>query len=133
MITHRMFTKSLLFVLALTVAVVSGVLIGSEYPNPIWIDLLFGVLLGLFIGEIVESVDNKKTAWKYFSVRDKLIVFLHHVLLLVVSLYPVKEDMSPIIVAIFLLAGSTLVWLIINSFGSEILKERMLWPKPKKI
>ncbi len=111
-----------------------GLWIAIYISNPVgmWIYLLITLLCTAFITEVVKSINGQRFFWEFLSPPDKLITFVDFVLVFIFGLFPLEIGMSLGVVPIFVLFGYALAWFVTKTFGSESLKEKILWPNPKK-
>ncbi len=117
--------------LALVVLSVFLVAITLEYnSNMEWLFLMIAILSGGFIAELWKSYQGHKIIWDYLGVRDKVLFFIDLVILLVSTAMPMEKGVSLGLRFLSFLIGYMVVWIITYYFGSEIAKEKLLWPKP---
>ena len=82
------------------------------------------------IAELWKSYQGHKIIWDYLGVGNKVLFFIDLVILLVSTAMPMEKGVSLGLRFLSFLIGYMVVWIITYYFGSEIAKEKLLWPKP---
>lgn len=122
----RALYKIFLSVLILILAVMTCQLDFTKVRNGNWLLLLCLLLIINFVKAIKEALRGEKIAWDYLSLRDKLVFVFCLTMLLIICLYPIKEEMNIGVILLFVLLGFFLTIYIVKKFGSDALNE-LFW------
>lgn len=105
--------------------------VSTKCPVGSWFSIMIGVLSAAFLVEAIKSADGQKVFWATLSTRDKLIVFVDFLAILLFGLYPLKMGLPLGFAVIFVIFGYGVAWFITKVFGSNNLR-RIFWLHRKR-
>lgn len=115
----------------LPVIIGEAITLSSKNGDLAWLGFLIGIITMSIISEAFKRWTGQTIIWECLTPRDKLIFTICTIVFCTFALYPLKEDMSPGVIFVSGLIGYVIYWSVIYKFGSDEMKARLLWPKPK--
>lgn len=107
-------------------------MLANRFDNSDW---LLPIIIGLgtvFGFDIHNHLRGKRTTWSTLNTKEKIFYTLTILFLLFAIDLPIYFKAERWIILLATLLGFTINWLLVYFWGSESMKEKILWPKFKK-